>query len=52
MIVKATREKGYQIPMDNDVIGMVCIQHDDREQIYHIDELEYDEEQNSLSGFF
>lgn len=51
MIVIATHEKGYKIPMDNDVIDMVCIQHDDREQIYHIGELEYDDEQNNSSGF-
>jgi len=52
VIVKATREKGYTIPMDNDVFGMVCVQLDDREQIYSADNLEDDEVENNLSGFF
>lgn len=52
VVVRATREKGYVIPMDIDVYGMVCVQHNDREQIYPLGDLDDDEEQNNSSGFF
>ncbi|WP_165503536.1 hypothetical protein [Pedobacter hiemivivus] len=50
--MRATWEMGYVIPNDNDLYRMVCVQHHEYEQIYPVDDLNYDEEQNNSSGFF
>jgi len=52
--VKATLEKGYVIPQEDDEVGTLLIQHDERTQIYQRSEISYDYQSQIINpnGFF
>ncbi|MFN0290021.1 hypothetical protein [Pedobacter helvus] len=52
VLVLATSEKGYILPMEVDEDGKSLVQHDDRTQIYNTTELCYDYYKEEVDGFF